>query len=73
MNIKIVWHNYYITVLVVCKYTEQNFLNHLPESKKEPPFTQGLFIYALSIFLTSTALWAQTQNTAYLFRDIPYF
>ena len=32
-----------------------------------------MLIYGLSIFLTSTHLCPQMQNTAYLFRDIPYF
>ena len=32
-----------------------------------------LFIYSLSIFLTSTAFVSTNANKAYLFRDIPYF
>ena len=38
--------------------------------------TQGslfMFTYNLSIFLTSTAFVFTNANTAYLFRDMPYF
>ena len=45
-----------------------------------PPFTQGrLFSFTyglpifLTIFLTSTAFVFTNANTAYLFRDMPYF
>ena len=34
MNIKIVWHNYYITIFAVCKYIWLNLSDYLPEGKK---------------------------------------
>ena len=36
MNIKIVWHNYYITILAVCKYIWWNKSNYLTGEKKPP-------------------------------------
>ena len=57
--IKFVWHYYYITFFSFCKYIWWIFLNYLPGGKKASLYTREpflLFIYDLSIFLTSTAL-----------------